>query len=91
MKTIKGDKNMTNQNKTQETIKNLEADILEGGLTDEERREAKKEIKALKKTIQTWPWDTIILMNIGNDKDLTIPGTDIEVIYDRENKVYRRK
>ena len=35
MKTIKGDKNMTNQNKTQETIKNLEADILEGGLTAE--------------------------------------------------------
>ena len=40
---------------------------------------------------QTWPWDTIVLMNIGTDKDLTIPGTDIEVIYDREAKVYRRK
>ena len=42
--------------------------------------------------VQTWPWDTIILMNPRETgKDLTIPGTDIEVIYDREAKVYRRK
>ena len=40
--------------------------------------------------IQTWPWDTIIHMSTTTGKD-TIPGTDIEVIYDREDKVYRRK
>ena len=44
------------------------------------------------KNQQTWPWDTIVLMNPRETgKDLTIPGTDIEVIYDREAKVYRRK
>jgi len=43
------------------------------------------------KNQQTWPWDTIVLMNPRETgKDLTIPGTDIEVIYDREAKVYRR-
>ena len=40
--------------------------------------------------VQTWPWDTIILMSTTTGKD-TILGTDIEVIYDREAKVYRRK
>ena len=36
-----------------------------------------------------WPWDTIVHMSTITGKD-TIPGTDIEVIYDYESKVYRR-
>ena len=57
----------------------------------EELKQEQEETKK-KSEVQTWPWDTIILMNPKETgKDLTIPGTDIEVIYDREAKVYRRK
>ena len=39
--------------------------------------------------IQTWPWDTVIHMSSITGKD-TIPGTDIEIKFDRDNHVYRR-
>lgn len=84
MKTIKGDKNMKSTD-----IKSKECLSCEGqggNQTDE-----CPECKGTGYEIQTWPWDTIVLMNPRETgKDLTIPGTDIEVIYDREAKVYRR-
>ena len=39
--------------------------------------------------VQTWPWDTVIHQSLEGGT-LSIPGTDIVVIYDYEAKVYRR-
>jgi len=96
---FQGDIVKTQRRKVEETIENLEGDILEGELTDAERREVKKQIKALKKTVkkitkvkkinenQTWPIDTIVLIP-SEGGPLRISG--VAVIYDREAKVYRR-
>ena len=53
------------------------------------RQELCPNCKGTGNEVQTWPWDTIIHMSTITGKD-TIPGTDIEIIYDREAKVYRR-
>ena len=53
------------------------------------RQELCPNCKGTGNEVQTWPWDTVIHQSLEGGT-LSIPGTDIVVIYDYEAKVYRR-